>query len=328
MEDIRSIRALKIYDILSMNTDEEHPLTTAEIVEELQKCGISSTRKSIKLNIDMLNSIGYEVMCDKKNKCYYYVADRKFNVPELKILIDAVQCANFITESKSKEFIKKLSNTAGTYKGELLAHNVLYDNDYKKTNEQIFYSVNNIESAIQNGKKISFKYFDNLITGEKKYRKDGDLYVINPVKLTINNNNYYLICYSDKHLNLTSYRVDRMEQVLELEEDKLFADCEKDENIDKYLVGLFDMFGGEKEQVTMRCVNSPKYAEIINDQFGTNKRVINIKEDYFDIRVDVGISNTFFAWLSTFKGDIKITFPKKVIEGYEEFLKSNLESLS
>ena len=327
MESIRNIKPIKILDILSMNTDEDHKMSAAELVSRLKEEGISTEKKSLKYDIALLNKYGHEVMVERSEQIYYYVEDRKFDIPELKILIDAIQCANFITESKSKELTMKIGNLAGSYKGELLTHNTAYQNEHKKTNEQIFYIINNIELAIQKGKKITFKYFDNGLDGSKVFRKDGALYVINPVKFTINDNKYYLVCYSDKHKNLTTYRVDRMSNVEILEEDRTKNNAATNEEVIKFLDGLFDMFGGKKESIVLRCDKTSKIIEIINDEFGRNKSIIREDDKTFDIRVNVGVGDTFYSWLATFRGQIKIEFPKAVREKYKEFLQANIENI-
>lgn len=324
----QKIKIMKVYEILNLYSDEEHPLTTNDIIARLSEEGIDCARKALYDDIDTLCEYGYEVEKVRKKQNGYYLIDRKFDIPELKILIDAVQSANFITEKKTKVLIGKIANLAGTFRGNVLTENVLYQNSLKKNNERIYYSIDAIESAINQGKKIAFKYFDTDLNGKKAYRKDGALYEINPVKLTISDNKYYLICYDDKHAKLTNYRVDRMDEVSVLVSDKSCLECENKENVEKYTDGLFRMFNSNesKTAVELKVVNTPAMVEVINDQFGKNKVITSADDQYFYVRSDVVVGPTFFAWLTTFTGKITIHFPSNVKEEYLKFISENLQS--
>ncbi len=324
----QKIKIMKVYEILNLYSDEEHPLTTNDIIDRLNEEGIECARKSLYDDIDTLCEYGYEIEKVRKKQNGYYLIDRGFDVPELKILIDAVQSANFITVKKTKVLIDKISKLAGTFKGKVLTENVLYQNSLKKNNEKIYYSIDAIENAINQGKKIAFKYFNTDLDGKKTYRKDGALYEINPVKLTISDNNYYLICYDDKHASLTNYRVDRMDEVSVLVSDKSFLECENKENVVKYTNGLFAMYNtsGSKIAVELKVENTPAMVDVINDQFGKNKVVTSLDDKYFFVRSDVVVGPTFFSWLTTFGGKITIHFPSNVKEEYLEFIKANTDA--
>ena len=324
----QKIKIMKVYEILNLYSDEEHPLTINEIIARLSEEGIDCARKALYNDIDTLCEYGYEIEKVRKKQNGYYLIERGFDIPELKILIDAVQSANFITEKKTKVLINKIANLAGTFRGKVLTENVLYQNSLKKNNEKIYYSIDAIENAINQSKKIAFKYFDTDLNGKKAYRKDGALYEINPVKLTISDNKYYLICYDDKHSKLTNYRVDRMDEVCVLVSDKSNLECENKENVEKYTDGLFRMFNSNENKTTveLKVANTPAMVEVINDQFGKNKVITSVSDEYFYVRSDVVVGPTFFAWLTTFTGKITIHFPSNVKEEYLQFIKGNTDA--
>lgn len=324
----QKIKIMKVYEILNLYSDEEHPLTINEIIARLSEEGIDCARKALYNDIDTLCEYGYEIEKVRKKQNGYYLIERGFDIPELKILIDAVQSANFITEKKTKVLINKIANLAGTFRGKVLTENVLYQNSLKKNNEKIYYSIDAIENAINQGKKNAFKYFDTDLNGKKAYRKDGALYEINPVKLTISDNKYYLICYDDKHAKLTNYRVDRMDEVSVLVSDKSNLECENKENVEKYTDGLFRMFNSNENKTTveLKVANTPAMVEVINDQFGKNKVITSVSDEYFYVRSDVVVGPTFFAWLTTFTGKITIHFPSNVKEEYLQFIKGNTDA--
>lgn len=207
-ENFSKIKLLKIWEILKQESDEDHPLSTGELLARLEKNGVACDRKTLYQDIAALNSFGYEVICKRgQHSNSYYVVDRSFDVPELRVLIDAVQAASFITERKTAELIDKIAALGGSNRAEILKRNIVEFNTTKHSNESIYYSINAIEDGILSERKISFRYFDLDRSGERQLRKDGERYVVNPVAMVFANDNYYLVCYHDKHKNTASYRI-------------------------------------------------------------------------------------------------------------------------
>lgn len=200
--------------LLQQETDELHPLSTNEICNRLSAMGISCERRTLAKDIVLLNEQGFEVMwCRVGKEKGYYIADRSFSIPGLKILIDAVQAANFITENKSVELIKKIAALGGSHQADILQSNLVCFNTRKHTNETIYYSVGYLEDAIQQKNKVLFRYFDLNEHGEKVYRREGHRYVVEPVALVFHEDNYYIVVYSAKHDSTANYRIDRMDSV-------------------------------------------------------------------------------------------------------------------
>ena len=213
-ENCQKIKLLKLMELLRQETDEHHPLSTNEICSRLSTMGISCERRTLAKDILLLNEQGFEVMCCRVGKEKgYYIEDRRFSVPEIKILIDAVQAANFITEKKSSELIDKISALGGSHQADILKSNLVHFNTRKHSNETIYYSVGYLEDAIQQKNKVLFRYFDLDEHGEKVYRRDGHRYVVEPVALVFHEDNYYVVVYSAKHDGTANYRIDRMDSV-------------------------------------------------------------------------------------------------------------------
>lgn len=220
LANYRKVKLLKLLELLRQTTDEQHPLTTNQICARLSEMGIPCDRRTLSQDADVLNSMGYEIMSRMEgHEKVYYVEDRNFSIPELKILIDAVQAASFITDKKSEELIQKIAALGGTHRAEVLTRNQVSFNHRKHSNESIYYNVDSIEEALLNHKKISFRYFDLRLHKEKCYRRNGAAYILEPVTLVARDDNYYLLGKSDSRKGLTNYRVDRMERVVVLDED-------------------------------------------------------------------------------------------------------------
>lgn len=319
----QKVKPLVLLDILRMYSDEEHPLSTNEIIAKLAEYGIETGRKALYDDIESLNAFGYEVMTVKSRSNLYYVADRKFDAAELRILMDAVISADFITEKKTADLTKKIAETAGVHKAKLMTKNIVYSDTAKHTNEKVYYSVDAADRAIAEKKKLKFRYFDLDCHGQRKYRKNGDKYTVNPVALIFNENKYYLTCYNDKYLNLSNYRIDRMDDVEVTDEDITPAPCVEDFNVNRHRKQAFSMYCGHTEKVTFAVDGDA--LDVVFDRFGEKTR-FSYFGDKYKFSANVQISPTFYAWCASLGVKLKILSPAFVAEGYEKYLSDIIAS--
>lgn len=320
----RKIKLLKLLDLLRQNTDEQHPMTTSQICAALKQMGIPCDRKTIPQDIAALNDSDYEVMSKMiSHEKAYYVEDRNFSIPELKILIDAVHASSFITEKKSEELISKIASLAGSHRGDVLQRNMVCFNTRKHSNEKILYSIDTLEEAILTQKKVIFLYFDLNENGERVYRRDGHHYVVEPIALVFNEDNYYLTCYSARHDSTSSYRIDRMDGVEIIDEPC----CEKAmtlrDKVASYTEQAFKMFGGQLENVSLEFDRS--LIGSVLDKFGENTQISASDEGTYITNVKVQISPTFWGWLFQFFGLMKIIAPTYVAKQYCAYLQKQYQ---
>ena len=314
-DNYRKIKLLKLLDMLRQETDEQNPLSTTQICAKLGQMGIVCDRRTLPRDIAILNEQGYEIMSLMvgHDKCYY-VEDRSFSVPELKILIDAVQAASFITDKKTAELVDKIASLGGTHRAEILKSNMVCFNTRKHSNEQIYYNVDTLERAIQDNKKVIFYYFNLDENGNKAYRRDHHHYVVEPIALVFNEDNYYLISYSARHDGTANYRLDRMEAVEIIDEDI----CEKAialrESVSGYTEQVFKMYGGETVEVVLEF--SDNLIGAVYDKFGEDIKMTRVADDQCTATVKVQISPVFWGWLFQFAGQMNITSPESAIEEY------------
>lgn len=322
-DNCQKIKLLKLYELLRQETDEDHPLTTMSIVARLEEMGISCERRTVARDMAILNEKGYEIMCRQVGKEKgYYIEDRSFSVPELKILIDAVQAAGFITDKKTAALIDKISDLGGSHRAELLKSNMVCFNTRKHTNEAILYNIGFLEEAIQERKKVVFCYYDLNEKREKIYRRNGHHYIVEPVALVFNEDNYYLIAYSASHDNTTNYRVDRMEKVNVTDEFITEKALDLRDRVNEYTEQAFKMYGGDQENITIQFID--KLIGVVYDKFGESTKITRIDKDNCIATVRVQISPTLWGWLFQFVGQMKIISPDTVIEKFKEYAK-NLE---
>lgn len=331
-KDIKRVRILKLWEMLSRETDSEHALGTEEIIRRFRDMGIECVRATVYSDVKTLQKYGYDVMCNngvgKSNE--YYVGERTFSIPEVQIFMNAVQAANFVTEHKTAELVNKVAQLAGGGQADVLKQNIVEFSTVKSTNEKIYYSINEISTAINNGKKISFCYFDYNANHECVYRADKEnpskrrVYVVNPLATVYKNDNYYLFCYSDNHDNIAQYRVDRMTDVDVLEEQRTQSTVADSFDLAKHKKKMFDMYGGEEATVTFRASNDNKILNIIFDRFGKeiNMRVINA--DTVEFTADVQISPTFLAWCCSLGNNLQVIAPNNVVDSVKEYLQMTL----
>jgi predicted DNA-binding transcriptional regulator YafY len=306
--------------ILLEKTDEQHPMSIAEIITALDAYGIQAERKSIYTDFELLRQFGLDIETQRSKTTGYYIASRQFELPELKLLVDAVQSSRFITKKKSEELIKKLSSLTSSEQAKQLRRQVYIADRAKTINETVYYSIDQIHCAINNHKKITFKYFDYDVSKNRIYRKQGELYQATPVTLCWNDDNYYLITYNAKYDSLTHYRVDRMSGVAVLDEKGDAFDRSKF-NIAEHAKRVFGMFSGEIVRARLSFDNS--LVNVVLDHFGKDVRMLSADDGWFDISVDVSISPVFLAWMFTFGNKAVIKDPENLIAAMMERLEKS-----
>ena len=302
-------------------TDEQHHITMSEIISQLAHYGISAARKALYEDIEALKVFGLDIKQLKGDKFGYFVVSREFELPELKLLADAVTSSRFLTEKKSNELLKKIEGLASRYEAKQIHRQVFVANRVKAMNERIYINVDTIQRAISEGKKISFKYFDYGLDKKKKYR-DG-LRVCSPYALSWDDERYYLIAYYEKYQKITNFRTDRMEDVKIIEE---LSEPKPDGfNVAEYINSSFSMFSGESEEVKLRFNNS--LINTVIDRFGKDIPVIPDGDDHFTVRVTVKAESPFFAWVFQFGKKAEIIGPEELKIKYRILLKEVLDTM-
>ena len=323
-ENSQKIKLLKLMELLRQETDEEHPMAASIVCQKLNDMEVACDRRTLTRDIQALNEFGYEVMTTMiSHEKAYYVEDRSFSVPELKILIDAVQAASFVTEKKTAELIEKIASLSGSHSAEILQSNMVRFNTRKHSNESIYYNVDFLEDAIEKKKKVIFRYFDLDENGQKVYRRDGHHYVVEPVALVFNEDNYYMVCYSSKHDSTANYRIDRMDAVEIVDESICEKAIELRGSIDTVTEQAFKMYGGQAEDITIQF--SDKLIGVVYDKFGEDTKMVRVSENNCVASVKVQISPTFWGWLFQFGKQMTVISPEGVINEYRQRLQELTE---
>ena len=325
-DNYRKVKLLKLLELLRQHTDEQNPMTTAQICAAMDEMGIPCDRRIVTQDVANLNELGYEIMSQMVgHEKAYYVADRSFSVPELKILIDAVHASSFITEKKSAELIEKLSDLAGSHRAEVLKRNMVCFNTRKHSNEKILNTIDALEEAILTQKKVIFLYFNLDENGNRVYRRDGHHYVVEPVALVFNEDNYYLMCYSSRHDSTSNYRVDRMDGVALIDEPCCEKAISLRDEVASYTEQAFKMFGGQPEDVVLEFDRA--LIGVVYDKFGEAVRMMPSGENKIVATVKVRIRPTFWGWLFQFGTQMRILSPADLTEEYSRQIRLTMQQL-
>lgn len=323
MDNDSKLRPLYLAKILYEQTDEEHYLTTVQLINILEeKYGISAHRQTIKSEIELLRKFGIEIEEVKSVQNRYNICSRDFENSELKLLIDAVESAKFITAGKSKELVAKLSSLAGNFGAEKLKRNVCCEGRIKSDNERIYIIVDTINEAINEGKKISFPYFQYNVKKQHQLKHDGEAYVLSPLHLVWNGDFYYLVGVAEDN-SIRNFRVDRIAKCPTILEENS-SQTPEDFNIDDYINTTFRMFNAEHTDVELLCEND--VIDSIIDRFGENIEITEAATENFKITVNVATSHIFYSWIFGFGGKVKILGPDAVREEYVAMLDKARES--
>lgn len=321
----QKLKLLYLIKMLEENTDEHHVLTTQEIIDKLAANDIHAERKSIYDDIRTLQDFGYDILkADTRSGGGYWLGSREFELPELKLLVDAVQSSRFITSKKSRELIHKLEHMVSRHDAGKLQRQVYVAGRIKTENESIYYSIDAIHRAIQENRQIRFPYLEWTLQKELKPRKGRDAYQVSPWALIWREENYYLVAFDSASSMMKHYRVDKIGAVEVLEEKREGTQAASNLNLAAYANRTFGMYGGTEEVVTMRFPD--RLIGVVLDRFGKDVDIIPAEEGYFRCRTRIAVSGQFFGWLAGIGREAAIVAPQSVREQYREWLEEILKN--
>ena len=308
----QKFKLYRLAQIMLEQTDDEHYITMPEIKEALARYDITADRKSIYADLRDLEVLGIEVEGEPVGKGYHYhVVSRPFELPELKLLVDAIQSSKFITEKKTNALIRKLEKQVSRYEAMKLQRQVFVSGRIKTMNESIYYTVDAIHNAISENKKIRFQYYQWNVKKEMELRRDGAWYHISPWGLSWDDENYYLVGYDSDAGEIRHYRVDKMLHIRMSDEPREGKEHFRKLDMADYSKKSFGMFGGKEQRVKLLVDNS--LAGVIIDRFGKEVMMIPADPEHFTVNVIVMVSSVFLGWVFSLGERVKILGPEEVV---------------
>ena len=316
----QKLRLLYLAKVLMEKTDEKHSMTMPQIIEALGAYGITVERKTIYSDVEDLRNFGLDIIGEKEgNKFNYFVASREFELAELKLLVDSVQAAKFITTKKSNQLIIKLEHLASEEEAKKLQRQVYVSGRIKTNNESIYYNVDKIHDAINQNVKITFQYFQWNVKKEQELRHGGNRYCISPWALVCESENYYLIGYDEESQIIKHYRVDKMLRISLTKQGRRGKKEFEQKNMAAYTKKIFGMYDGEEERVKMQFRNY--LAGVVIDRFGKDVTLRPVDEEHFEVALEIAVSNQFFGWLISLGNGARIMGPENVVEKMRKIAK-------
>lgn len=312
-------KLLILRDILLRNTDERHGLTRKEIEVELSRYDIEVSRQTFAEDLELLREFGVDIMTDRiGSKTIYYVGEREFALPELKLLIDSIQASRFITEKKAMELIRKMERLCSKHEAAELQRGAVIVDRIKNMNESIFYNVDAVHQAINQNSKIRFQYFNYNIQAEREYKHGGKVYEESPYAMVCADDNYYLLAYNSERNIIKNYRVDKLAAVQVTGEPREGREVFEQYDLKRFTRNSFGMFSGKEAKVTMRF--SHRFANAVVDRFGKDVFMRRVDDNWVEVVAPVVVSPMFFRWLYGLGAEAYIVGPQDVREAMKNHL--------
>lgn len=319
----QKLKLLYVMNILLNETDENHPLNANEIIDRLNEMGIDAERKSVYSDISTLLEYGLNIEKSEEYKGGYYIADKSFELAELKLLVDAISSSRFISEKKAKDLVDRIAGLGNVYDACELSRQVVVPNRNQGRGEKTFYAIDTIYRCIDENHKMSFKYFNWNAKKEKEYKYDGEAITVSPACLMWFDENYYLVAYSDKRESIRYYRVDKMESVEEVDEAREGIKDIDRKRIAQIARNSFGMYQGETRNVNIVCDSS--IVGVFIDRFGYDIEITE-KGSKARVRIELEVSPQFYGWISGLGDKAYIEGPKDVRDEYKDFIKALMKN--
>lgn len=331
MADSNVLKILYVLDMLN-RTDEFHPINSTQIIDNLKKEGLKAERKSIGNYIRILSDeMGYDIIrCDNKNLGWYMVG-QTFEDYELKIMVDAINSAKFITAKDTREIRKKILGLATQEGNRVIKAGMVMDETLKMTDPQFMIKFDTVMRAIADHKQIQFQYQDYGKGNQKLLKKNGKVYQITPYYLGVWNYEYFVVANTKGHDNVSFYRVEMMKNVETTEEPsvpmtkvKELKDIGKNgRSFGDFIKETVHLRGGTVKSIRISGINHLRRA--VMKKFGNKLSFRDEGEDRFSVRVNAVVSEGFYQWIAQFGSNMKIEGPKECVTQYKEYLKDTLK---
>ena len=325
-KELNKIKLLFLHDIFTRQTDKDHVYSANELCDLLSEYGISCERKSIYSDIEALKEYGMDIVNVRSPKRGYYLNERKFDVAEVRLLIDAVQAAKFISSKKTKALIYKIGNLLSEFQEEELREQIYVERSFKSEKEDLYEIIKSLDDAIKKSKQVQITYAKRKLENRYLKKSEGKVFLINPYSLLWSNDHYYLVCNNDKYNNLMHLRLDRISQVKLLDSpakhfSKVSKYTDKFDTAD-YSNKIFNMFTGESGEIELCCDN--RIIDDILEKFGDETPLKIFDENHFVFKADVELSNGLISWIMQYGADIKVLSPKNLSDALVEKTKEIL----
>ena len=306
-------RLLSLARLLLEQTDEEHSLNVVEMLQILHRQGIQAERKAIYSDLQALQDYGMDIVRTNRGRdCRYFLASRTFELPELKLLVDAVNASTILTQQQSEQLIEKLSRLTSQPQSVQLKRSLLAT-AHKTPHTGLYYTIDTIYQALREQTPISFYYYHYGPFRQKVYHQQHQLIYCSPYGLIYREERYYLLGHASSHPDqpVCHFRVDRMEAA-DLAPDQAFCPKPAQLDLEQYSAGLFSMYGGQLSRARIRCTETG--LKILYDRFGLDIPVEFLEDGSYLALVEVVPGPVFYGWILGLSQEMRLTGPEELVQ--------------
>lgn len=326
MENRTKLRILYLYQHLVQHTDAEHTLSTAELMKILkEQYSVKVSRNTISNDLAILHDCGLHIEHYESTQNKYYYDGHIYELPELKILVDAISSSKFITQRKSDELISKLLTLTNSQNAAKLRRHIYAAGRAKSDNENGYYIVDAINTAIDTKRKISFRYTDFNVAKQRYISNDGKPYTVSPYTLIWDGDYYYMRGFCDERQEMRNFRLDRIAEQPKIL-NQIAVMPPDDYNPADYSKHVFQMYDTD-EPIAVQLLCHASVMKYLIDKFGMDFDSEIVDDAHFKAKINVCTSATFYRWIFGFDGLIKILGPDSTVLEYKTRLKSALEQM-
>lgn len=313
-------KTLLILKYLNEYSDENNPLSATDLINLLAKEGITCERKSIYADIKTLNKVGFDILSASSPKRGFFLTNRTFELPQVRLLIDAVTSAGFITPNKTRDLVAKLEGLVSKNEAKELVSQVYVDSNTKCDNEEIYYIIDALHDAILSHSKVKFLYKRRNIDKENRKSYTEKIFRVSPYALIWKDDHYYLVCNNAKYDNLMNLRLDRMRKIEILNESARdiseVSEYKYEIDVADYTSKMFNMFSGSNDKVKLLCHLDLR--EEIMDRFGAKIPLVAVDSNHFETTIDAAVSDGLVSWIMNFGDKLKVLEPESLAESVKE----------
>lgn len=321
--EVRKLKLLLLRKILLEESDAKHPINQRALSAKLEEMGCPAERKALYRDLAILREMGLDIVYRAGAEGGYFVGERPLEPIELKLLIDAVQAAQFISPARADRLIARLTSLASRHQAQQLRRRLWVDRRLKTDSDLVCRNAERVHGAMDNGRAVFFRYLTWNTAGEKVLRRGGRPYIVSPKALIWNQERYYMVGWDHDHKEIRHFRVDKMQDVSRAHLVQRGPDLETFDPA-AYAARHFGMFHGRPEQVTLLCQS--QLAGVMRDRFGRDLALVPLENGRFRVTVDVEVSPQFYGWLFGLDGKATISDPLWVARAYKDALQAALDA--
>lgn len=318
-----SYRLLKLKEILFNETDGVNYLDMDELISKLEAFSEDKyDKRTIKSDMDSLEAADFEIQTTtgKYGKILYSHQARLFETYQLRLIIDAILSARFITTNEKQNLIEKVKQLTSKHIAKTFPGPVMFSQSSNDDYERVKYNIDHVHRAISEKKVLTYRYGRYNVNKKFEFGRNGDLYYVEPYALIWQNDNYYLIGRFQENDEMRHYRLDRIREISISEESFV----KREFHLQEYVNQSFMMFAGEEIRIKIRFDN--ELINVVLDRFGLEADIRKDGDNHFVLSSKAKLSDGLVNWILTWGGQAKVISPDHLVDRVKKEIENMVAS--